>query len=104
MCNLRDRVRAWYRREADARDCIAIFAIVASACALSCALIPKQTFNPADCPKVDLAELEAEYIAESVRECKAEGATSRATCKAWPAIRDKYRARRAAYVECQPKE
>lgn len=57
--------------------------------------------NPPTCPQTDLAKLEAEYVAEAVLACKAEGATSAATCKALPAIKAKYDAKRKAWVECK---
>ncbi len=54
------------------------------------------------CPPSDLAKIEAAYVSEAIATCKAEGATSADTCKALPGIQAKYRAARAAYVECAP--
>ncbi len=64
----------------------------------ACAALKSQ---PAQCPDTDIAKIEAAYIAEAVSTCHAEGAKSAAECKAFPAIRDKYAAKRAAYVECK---
>ena len=63
----------------------------------ACAAIKAQ---PAACPDTDLAKIEAAYVAEAVIACKSEGAMFD-TCKALPALRDKYRAKRDAYVECK---
>lgn len=57
--------------------------------------------NEKACPQTYLAKIEAEYIAEAVASCKAEGATSAAECKSLPAIKDKYDAKRKAWVECK---
>lgn len=53
------------------------------------------------CTPTDLAAIEVAYVAESIQACRAEGADAD-TCKALPAIQEKYRAKRAAYVECRP--
>lgn len=58
--------------------------------------------DPAACPRADLAKLEAEYVAEAIASCKLEGAHSAAECKALPAIKAKYEAKRKAWVECAP--
>jgi hypothetical protein len=60
----------------------------------ACASAPKA------CPPTDLAKLEAAYVAESIQACKAEGAHTTETCKAFPAIKVKYAAKRAAWVAC----
>lgn len=73
--------------------CIALFT--------ACAGAYRDAHKPG-CMPVDLAAIEAEYVTEATAACKAEGAHSTAECKAFPAIRDKYRAKRAAYVECKP--
>jgi len=64
----------------------------------SCAALGREMREP--CPPSQLAALETAYVLEAVTACKAEGATF-ATCKALPTISDKYRAKRAAYVECK---
>ncbi len=67
---------------------------------MSCAVAKEATQGP--CSPADLASIEARYVTEAVTACKAEGAADTETCKAWPAIRDRYRAERARYVECAP--
>lgn len=63
-----------------------------------CAAVQKAESKP--CPPSDLAKIETEFMIEATRACRAEGAKSVYTCKAYPAIRDKYRAERADYVRC----
>lgn len=64
-----------------------------------CTWLQQQTEGP--CPPTDLAAIEARFVVEATRACRAEGAETLAECKAYPAIRDKYRAERDAYVECK---
>ncbi len=54
------------------------------------------------CPPQGLAGLEARFVTEASVACKAEGAHSISECKAYPEIRDRYRAERGRWVECQP--
>ena len=56
-------------------------------------------FRPA-CAAEDGARIEADYVAEVVKACKAEGANSLTTCKAAGPIRERARERRAEWVRC----
>ncbi len=56
--------------------------------------------NTGPCTPADLGKIEARFVAEAVKACSAEGAQSLETCEAYPAIRDKYRAEREAFVRC----
>ncbi len=66
---------------------------------LCCAPPADPKTAPSSCSDTSLAALEASYVAEAIAACKAEGADTQG-CKALPALREKYKARRAAYVEC----
>ncbi len=50
------------------------------------------------CPDIELAKLEAAYIAEATEACQAQSYDS---CDALPALREKYREKRLAWQECQ---
>ena len=63
------------------------------------ACAPVTPYRPA-CTALDQAAIEAAYVAEAVKACRAEGAKSLDTCAAAGPIREKYRAQRAAWVEC----
>lgn len=52
-------------------------------------------------PDGDLATIEAAYVAETVAACRQY--TTPDDCPQYPAIREKYRAQRAAWVSCQGK-
>lgn len=69
---------------------VTLLALVVAAC----------TATPKACPSTDLAKLEAAYVAEAIATCKAEGAHTTETCKAFPAIKAKYAAKRAVWVAC----
>jgi len=56
--------------------------------------------GPACTPGV-LLGLERDYVIEAAAACKAEGARSLSECVSAGPIRAKYRALRAAYVECK---
>ncbi len=72
--------------------------LLIGACAFGCAFLQSAEREP--CPPSDLAKIEAAYVSEAIATCRAEGAKSADTCKALPGIQEKYRAARAAYVEC----
>ncbi len=65
----------------------------------ACALFQAAT-DTGPCTPADLGKIEARFVAEAVKACSSEGANSLEACKAYPAIRDKYRVERDAYVRC----
>jgi len=67
-------------------------------CLSGCAALRSAEREP--CPPSDLAKIEAAYVSEAIETCRAEGAKTVDACKALPGIQAKYRAARAAYVEC----
>jgi len=77
-----------------------------AACAMvtlssACTTFLREASNTRPCKPQDLAKIESDYVAEATKACLAEGAHSRATCKAFPAIEQKYQAQRKAWVECK---
>ncbi len=71
---------------------------------LSCALFAPESPTPCTLTleaKQQAAQIEAEFTLEAVKACRAEGAKTRAACKAYPAIEAKYDARRAAWARCE---
>lgn len=50
------------------------------------------------CSSKSLAELEAEYVAESLQACAGQ---TRATCAAMPGIEKKYETKREAWIQCR---
>ncbi len=68
-----------------------------------CALFaPAETPPPPACAPHVLADIERAYVTEALATCTREGARTPEDCKAFPAIRERYRLMRAAYVECSP--
>ncbi len=67
----------------------------------SCAALRDAAAQP--CPPHELASIDARYAHEAISTCRQEGATAD-TCKALPAIREKYARERQAWVACQPKQ
>lgn len=83
--------------------CISLVPAIGLSCfIMGCAWLGEQVRaeQAEPCPPSQLAEIETAFTIEAIAACRAEGAKSAAECKAFPAIRDKYRAERAAYVEC----
>ncbi len=80
-------------------------ALVLGALVLSgCALFAPETPTPCTLTleaKQQAAQIELEFMSEAVSACRAEGAKTRAACKAYPAIEAKYDARRAAWARCE---
>lgn len=61
---------------------------------------PARALDTGPCAPEDLAKIEAAFVAEAVLTCRAEGAKTIESCKAYPSIRAKYAAKREAWVKC----
>lgn len=81
-------------------------ALVGGLLVVGCAALAGAYAEPTPCTITPEAReratrIELEFMAEAVSACRAEGAKTRATCKAYPAIEAKYDARRAAWAGCK---